>query len=288
MPTLKQALNEYNDLRYNYMLIDPIYHDIKLLENKDLRHNEPSNITQLPFHQDIEFKNVSFMYEGAASLAIEDINLRIPKRASVAFVGSTGAGKTTLVDLLLGLLHPLSGTIKVDGASIHSNLPGWLLNVGYIPQEIYLIDDTIANNVAFGLNEHQIDQEKLMAAIRSACLEQWIEELPNGLQTKVGNNGVRLSGGQKQRIGIARALYHKPQILIMDEATSALDNTTEKNIMQAIEHLRNDYTILMIAHRLSTIKDCDQIYFMSNGQIISSGSYEELLSSEKDFKNMAL
>lgn len=288
MPSLRQALNEYNDLRFNYMLIDPIYDDIKLLENKNFHLQKSLNVVSLPFREHIEFDNVSFMYENATTFAIDNINLCIPKGASVAFVGSTGAGKTTLVDLLLGLLYPVAGTIKVDGVSIHSNLPGWLLNVGYIPQEIYLIDDTIAKNVAFGVDKHQIDQEILMASIRSAYLEEWIAQLPEGLQTKVGNNGVRLSGGQKQRIGIARALYHKPQVLIMDEATSALDNTTEKNIMQAIDHLRNDYTIIMIAHRLTTIKNCDIIFYLQNGKIISYGTFDELAKTNEEFNKMSL
>lgn len=287
MPSFRQAINDFADIKYNYMLIDPIYNDLKLLE-PHTKKSKSKNTTEINFQKSIELRNVTFKYPDASANALEDINLQISKGSSVAFVGATGAGKSTLVDLLLGLLHPTSGQIAVDDIDIHSNLPSWLKHVGYVPQEIFLMDDTIANNVAFGIAEDQIDQEKLRTAINSAQLELMVEQLPDGIQTKVGDRGMRLSGGQRQRIGIARALYHQPQVLIMDEATSALDNTTEKVLMQSIENLRKNYTLITIAHRLSTIRNCDKIYFIKKGMIVSSGTYDELLTLDTDFQQMTV
>jgi ATP-binding cassette subfamily C protein len=193
-----------------------------------------------------------------------------------------------LVDVILGLLTPESGIIKVDGKDIQENLRGWMKNIGYIQQSNYLIDERIFRNIAFGIPDNEVDQEKLDKAIKAAQLSDLIDRLPYGLRTRVGERGVRLSGGQRQRVVIARALYNDPEVLIMDEATSALDNITEKFVIEAIERLRGDRTIIMIAHRLTTVKNCDIIYMMDKGQIIAQGTYDELLQTSSEFRKMSL
>mgnify|MGYP002024275502 CR=1 FL=1 len=201
-------------------------------------------------------------------------------------VGSSGAGKTTAVDLTLGLLKPLSGDVFVDGKDIHESLFSWQQQIGYVPQSIYLIDDSVRNNVAFGLDQNNIEEKKIWEALNLAQLDGFVRELPNGLNTIVGENGVRLSGGQKQRIGIARALYHEPQVLVLDEATSALDNKIERDFMKAIENLSGKKTIISVAHRLTTVKRCNTIFFLDHGHLSDSGTYESLLEKNPKFREM--
>ena len=289
MPSLRQVLTEYTSLRYNHMLVDPLYDDLRQLEGKKAgRVKSLARTSAMPFHRAIQLQDITFRYPEAKTDALRNITLTIPKGQSIALVGATGAGKTTLVDLLLGLVKPTAGQVLIDGADMHTDLPAWLQNVGYVPQEIYLADDTIARNIAFGYEDDQIDQERLQSAVENAQLTEVIRHLPDGLATTVGDRGVRLSGGQRQRIGIARALYHRPEVLIMDEGTSALDNTTEKYIMHSINQLRKNYTIITIAHRLSTIKDYDTIYFLKNGEIVSSGTYDTLAETSEEFHQMSL
>jgi len=203
-------------------------------------------------------------------------------------VGPSGAGKTTIVDVILGLLTPTNGQVLVDDTNIQDDLEAWQTNIGYIPQFIYLLDDTIRRNICFGISEDEIDEEQLQLAIKTAQLSELIDSLDDGDQTVVGERGVRLSGGQRQRIGIARAIYNNPQVLIMDEATSALDNITEKHVVKAIEKLKGDKTIIMIAHRLTTVQNCDIIYMMKDGEITGEGCYDELLESNREFREMSL
>ena len=198
---------------------------------------------------------------------MKDADLVIRKNSSVALIGASGAGKTTAVDLILGLLDPQSGKITVDGTDIKTHIESWHQSIGYIPQTIYLMDDTIRANIAFGVPEKEIDEKLLEQAVKEAQLDQFVHSLPEGLDTVIGDRGVRLSGGQRQRIGIARALYRDPQVLILDEATSALDNETEKEVMQAIDDLHGQRTMIVIAHRLTTIKNCDAIYEVADGTI---------------------
>jgi len=205
-----------------------------------------------------------------------------------AFVGASGAGKTTLIDVLLGLIPPSAGKVSVDGNDIQSDLSAWQRNLGYIPQSIYIADEPLRNNIAFGVPDNEINNHDVMKAVKSARLSELLNDLPDGLDTIVGENGARLSGGQKQRVGIARALYHQPQVLVMDEATSALDNITEKEVIAAIDNLRGEQTVIMIAHRLTTVKNCDILFLMQDGKIIDSGSYRELAENNKEFRKMAL
>lgn len=236
-----------------------------------------SNI--IDFQDTISFDNVSFKYDGTEKWILDNINLSISKNQSIAIIGASGAGKSTLVDVLLGLLKPDEGHVCVDGKDIHDNISGWNHMLGYIPQSIYLMDDTIRNNIAFGIPEEKISDEKIKKAIEQAQLTDFIRDLEKGIDTEIGDRGVRISGGQRQRIGIARALYNDPQILVFDEATSALDNETEEDLMIAINGLKGTRTMIIIAHRLHTIKDCDQIYLVENGKVIPK-SHEEVFENE--------
>jgi ATP-binding cassette, subfamily B, bacterial PglK len=236
----------------------------------------------------IESRDVYYNYPNSDEQALNGVSFAIPKGHAVGFVGESGAGKTTVVDLLLGLMEPTSGEILVDGKNIHENLSAWQKNIGYIPQSIYLADETLRSNIAFGLPEKEIDDEKVLQALELAQLKVLVDRLPDGLDTILGENGTRLSGGQRQRVGIARALYHEPEVLVMDEATSALDNLTELEITKAIEALKGDRTVIMIAHRLTTVEKCDLLYLMKNGKITASGTYDELVDTNKEFRRMAL
>ncbi len=289
MPSIQKIVSMYTKLRYNLASLDPIYGDIKKLEYDNARFNDDrKRKDKLKFENEIRIQNLSYHYPGSDEQAIDKISLTIAKGEAVAFVGSSGAGKTTIVDIILGLFEPDEGEIYVDGTNIQDNLSAWQKNVGYIPQTIYLADETLRANVAFGVPEAEIDDNKILEAIKLAQLEMLLERLPNGLDTIIGENGTRLSGGQRQRLGIARALYHDPKVLVMDEATSALDNITEKQIINAIEALREDHTLIMIAHRLTTVKNCDKLYFMEQGSIVQEGSYYDLVDTNIRFREMAL
>ncbi len=222
----------------------------------------------------IKVQQLSYHYPDSEVNVIDKANFVIPKGKTIAFIGSSGAGKTTMVDILLGLLKPQYGKIYADDMDIDKNLPTWQKEIGYIPQVIYLSDDTIRNNIAFGIPVDQIDEEAVMEALKKAQLYDFVENLPEGLETYVGDRGVRLSGGQRQRIGIARALYHDPEILVLDEATSALDNETEAAVMESIENLHGTKTMIIIAHRLSTIRNVDTIYEVAGGQVVERSKEE--------------
>lgn len=224
----------------------------------------------------LKVKNVSYHYPDAEENVIEKAGFQIEKGNSVAFVGASGAGKTTMVDIILGLLEPQMGKITADGMDIERNISLWQKEIGYIPQSIYLSDDTIRNNIAFGIPEDRIDEEAVLSALHKAQLFEFVDSLPNGLDTVVGDRGVRLSGGQRQRIGIARALYHDPEILILDEATSALDNETETSVMEAIDSLKGLKTMIIIAHRLTTIRNVDVIYEVADGRVVRREKKEVL------------
>jgi len=273
----------------NIASIDPIYGDLKKLESEIREfHEDRRKAKKVILKRQIEVNNLYYTYPESSEQALRGVSFTIPKGKAIAFVGESGAGKTTIVDLLLGLMKPIKGAITVDGNDIHENLAGWQQNIGYIPQSIYLSDDTLRRNIAFGLPDKEIDDEKVMRAIESAQLGKLLKSLPEGLETRIGEHGTRISGGQRQRVGIARALYHNPEVLVMDEATSALDNITEQQVTKAIESLMGERTIIMIAHRLTTVMNCDRLYLMEQGKIIQEGTYQELVESSQQFREMAL
>ena len=282
VPSFNSITSALSLIRYNYPSFEKICDEIKLTNPFILQQSSAdSTASAVVLKKEIALKNVCYQYPKAATEALKDISLNIGQGEAVAFIGTSGAGKSTLVDLVLGLLTPTSGTICVDGKDIQGNLSSWQRKIGYIPQEIYLIDDSIRRNIAFGLPDDAIDEQALLSAVEAAQLWGFMQELPNGLDTVVGNRGARLSGGQRQRIGIARALYHNPSVLVMDEATSALDNETERAVIEAIESLRGERTIIMVAHRLSTVKDCDRLFLFENGLLKDQGDFAELIQRNK-------
>jgi len=289
MPVTTQLTSGLTKLRSTTYVVDKLYHDFKELENLGVDetyflHRTPevgaltsSLVKTLPFESRIDVEAVSFKYDEATDLALRQVSFSLKKGESVALIGKSGAGKTTLVDLILGLLPPSAGDIKVDGRSVYDDLRAWQNLIGYIPQSIFLIDDTIERNIAFGVPDDNIDYERLWEAIEAAQLKDLVDQLPNSLATRIGERGVCLSGGQRQRIGIARALYHEREILILDEATSALDNETERLVTESIKSLSGQKTMIIIAHRLSTVEHCDRIYLMHQGEILQSGSYQDVV-----------
>ncbi|NBC26793.1 MAG: ATP-binding cassette domain-containing protein [Bacteroidetes bacterium] len=287
-PSIISIISDVNRLRYNIYSVEAVYDDLTYLEERYEQDPSPSLGEKLRLNHEIRLSNLDYAYPDQSQPAIKNINITIPKNRAVAFVGPSGVGKTTLVDVILGLLVPQRGTITVDGQNVFSNLDAWQRNIGYIPQFINLLDDSIRRNICFGIPEDEVDEEMLQTAIEIAQLKDFLSTLDHGVETVVGERGVRLSGGQRQRIGIARALYNNPQVLVMDEATSALDNITERVLIKAIERLRADKTIIMIAHRLTTVKNCDTIYMMKDGEVIADGDYEELLINSKEFREMSL
>jgi ATP-binding cassette, subfamily B, bacterial PglK len=288
MPAIQQVTNLITDLRFNLPSVNPIYDDLQ--ELKPYMHEfraDRRKKARLPLVSAIEIMDLYYRYPNSDEQALNGVSLNIGKGQAVAFVGSSGAGKTTIADVLLGLLEPQQGQVLVDGKDIFKSISAWQRNIGYIPQFIYLADESLRRNIAFGLPDRLIDEEKLQKAVQQAQLLELVDRLPEGLNTVVGERGTRLSGGQRQRVGIARALYHDPQILVMDEATSALDNITEQHIIDAIDTLKGDRTVIMIAHRLTTVMNCDVLFLMEAGKIVDQGTYNELLQRNVHFREMA-
>lgn len=290
MPALQQMFKGIASARFNMAALKELHRDLR----QQVTSSTSENSTQeskppLELRDQIMLDSVSFTYPGAKKPAIENMSLEIPAHTTVGFVGKTGSGKTTTVDLILGLLQPQDGTITVDGTPLRGEaIRRWQQNIGYVPQQIYLADDTIARNIAFGVSEDSINMDAVKDAAQSAHIFEFIEEdLPGRWETDVGERGVKLSGGQRQRIGIARALYHRPPVLVFDEATSALDQATEASVMEAIYSLEDNHTILMIAHRLSTVKRADNIIMLENGNKNAEGKYSKLQKNSK-FKEMAI
>ncbi|MFW5996445.1 MAG: ABC transporter ATP-binding protein, partial [Lentisphaeria bacterium] len=293
MPALQIFYEQLTKLRFGLPAIDALEHDIQEFQQveNDISDLTTTSSSPVPIrtYSEITLENVSFTYPGANEPALRDINLSIPANSTIGFAGPTGAGKTTLVDILLGLLEPDRGVMCVDDRPITvENIDAWQSGIGYVPQQIHLTDDTIAKNIAFGIQEENIDLEQVKKAAGIAMLHDFvINNLPAGYDTVIGEHGVRLSGGQRQRIGIARALYHDPNVLVLDEATSNLDGGTEKSIAESINQLKGNCTIIMIAHRLTTVKDCDCLYFLKEGRLEAAGTYEELIKNYRDFRIMA-
>lgn len=274
LPAVGKINEHVADILYSYPSLDLIYHDLKQIEEEpEVKVKEEMD---WKFQKEIQIKNVSYHYPDTEECVLNGVSFTVPKGKTTAFIGPSGAGKTTMVDIILGLLKPQLGKIYADDLNIHKHQYVWQKEIGYIPQVIYLSDDTIRNNIAFGIREDEIDEDAMIAAIKKAQLFDFIESLPDGLDTFVGDRGVRLSGGQRQRIGIARALYHDPEVLVLDEATSALDNETEAAVMEAIDHLKGQKTILIIAHRLTTIRNADIIFEVADGKVCEKAKQEVL------------
>ena len=288
LPAAQRIYQGFAKLRFGAAAVDEIHADLSdreaLAEIRDLPNN------QLKANNAITLNDISFTYPGAETPALKNINLTIPVGSTIGLVGGTGAGKTTLVDLILGLLRPSEGQVQVDNTPITAkNLRQWQASLGYVPQDIFLVDATVAENIALGIPKESINQKKVEECARMAQVHQFIiNQMPDQYETEVGERGVRLSGGQRQRLGIARALYHDPSILVFDEATSALDNATEKAVMNAVNALSQDKTIIIIAHRLSTVKKANTIIFLTEGFISARGNYEELIEESTHFRKMAL
>ena len=290
MPALQNIFASATALRFYTPALDVLYEHMSSLEDKShtTTYYKKKSLP-LSLQKELKLEGITFSYLGNRKPVIDNLNIKIDYNTSVAFVGKTGVGKTTIADIILGLLRPTSGRMLVDGEEItDDNLHDWQKNLGYIPQDIYLLDDTITRNIAFGVPDEEIDINIVKGAAQIANIHNFItEELPDKYQTAVGERGIRLSGGQRQRIGIARALYHNPGVLVLDEATSALDGATEKEVFEAIDNVAQTKTLIIIAHRLTTIRDCDVIYVMKDSKIVGQGKYEELMESNIEFRNMA-
>jgi ATP-binding cassette, subfamily B, bacterial PglK len=283
MPALQQIYRHVTKARFHTSVLATVKGDLEKMAV-----TFPDATERLTFEDRLELSDISFKYPTAKASLLNSLSLTVKRNASVAFVGSTGSGKTTIVDILLGLLPPSQGQLLVDGQPLQqADLRAWQANLGYVPQTIFLSDGTIAQNIAFGVAADKLDMDAVRQAATIANLHEFVETLPDGYETVVGERGVRLSGGQRQRIGIARALYHDPSVLILDEATSALDNVTEEAVFQAIKNVMGKKTVIMIAHRISTVRECDTIFVLDKGRIVSQGSYRELLASSSHFQALA-
>ena len=286
LPQLHSVYGAVTTLTFGKAAIERVYGDLSRGRKAEIDRSDPSTIS---LKKSIEFENVGYTYPNAAVPGVFDLNVKIKSGERIGIVGSSGAGKTTFADIVLGLLHPNTGQLTVDNQPITlDNLRGWQGSVGYVPQDIFLIDSSLAENIALGLSESEIDMKKVEECARIAQLHEFImNELPDGYMSTIGERGVRLSGGQRQRIGIARALYNEADLIVFDEATSALANLTEREVMTSIEALPGDKTILMIAHRLSTVKICDRLIVMDKGTITGVGAWNELIEFNSAFRRIA-
>jgi len=284
LPSLHWIVYYQNNLRFGAAALDEIQRDWRnLAEAEDsARTAEP-----LPLRNQIALHAVSYRYEGADRDALTCVDLAIKRGESVGIVGATGAGKSTLIDLILGLLEPTAGSVRVDGTDIRERLSSWQRQIGYVPQSIYLMDDSIRRNIAFGIDDAAIDDERVVTALRMAQIEAFVQGLPHGLDTVVGERGIRLSGGQRQRVAVARALYHDPEVLVFDEATAALDSQTESELARAIQSLQRKKTLIIIAHRLDTVRHCDRLVFLIGGRVVDAAPFDALQARNPAFRKLA-
>lgn len=288
LPALQVVFSMLASLRSGKPIVQSIAQDLRDAHSGNRGTGGPEP-TPLPLTKHLRIEALEYGYPNADQAALNGLDMHVPAHTTVGIVGGTGAGKTTAIDLILGLLDPTGGRIVVDDVEITAqNRRNWQQTLGYVPQTIFLTDDSVAANIAFGLLPEDIDKDRLIAAAKAASLHDFVtSELPDGYDTPLGERGARLSGGQRQRIGIARALYFDPEVLVFDEATSALDNITEREVMAAIENLSGQKTIIMIAHRLTTVKNCDRIFLLEHGRVSASGAFEELAQQSDTFREMA-
>jgi ATP-binding cassette subfamily C protein len=284
IPAFNRIVGGAIGIRHERAALDHIHGDLisfHELDQMDSGHEPP-----LAFRTELRFDRVRYIYPDRSVSALADVSFSIRQGETVGIVGATGSGKTTLADILLGILPPTEGRLLVEGIDIASRPAAWRRNLGYVPQDIYLIDDSLRNNIALGIAESDIDPVRLAAVVKLARLESLIKSLPQGLDTRVGERGANLSGGQRQRVGIARALYGDPQVLVFDEATSALDNESERQIIETIEGLKGEKTVIIIAHRLSTVRHCDKLMFMKEGRVADTGPFDDLHRRNADFRRL--
>lgn len=290
-PSFNRIVGSISSIRYAQIALEHIFADLDANSGGPARAGRSESRAADAGNADlgdgeIAVRKVTFRYPGAPRPALSDLSLDVGSGEMVGIVGASGAGKSTVLDVMLGLLLPDTGQVRSGGVDIHQDVRQWRERVGYVPQSIFLLDATLRENIALGVEDDAIDDARVAQCIRAAQLEEFVRSLPNDLRTSVGERGVRLSGGQRQRVGIARALYHDPMILLLDEATSALDSETESSVVRALERLRGDRTIVVIAHRLSTVAKCDRIYFLHEGRVAGVGSYDELLAGSAAFRSM--
>jgi ATP-binding cassette subfamily C protein len=291
MPSTSRIASGLTQARFHYASTEVLYNELRAIES-DRATAAPSippdqHRAELPFRQSLTLQQVSYTYPGKQQPATDNVSIEIPRGHWVGFVGPTGAGKTTLIDLMLGLLVPTSGTILIDGSDLRQDVSGWQRKIGYVPQDIYLIDDTVRRNVAFGVLDAEIDDEQVWKALHAAQVDATVRALPGGLDATTGQRGERLSGGERQRLGIARALYHDPEVLIVDEATANLDRETEAAVVETLARLRGEKTIIVIAHRFGVVRDCDCVYVMKDGRVQNSGALAHLFSTDPAFREFA-
>lgn len=282
-PSIQRIIGGLNQMKFATAPLDDLYDDLSLVEDTPF----PAPIEPIPFTDTIAFQDVSFRYKGAHRDALRDVDLVIGRGEEIGICGPTGGGKTTLVDLICGLIEPTSGSIAIDGKELSDHIRAWQANLGVVPQVVFLLDNTLRHNIAIGVTDEEIDDDALQEAVDYAQLRSFVASLPDGLDTRVGERGVRISGGERQRIAIARALYRRPEVLILDEGTSALDNATEAALMDSLEQLRTKHTIILVAHRLTTVRESDRILFVENGAITGEGTYEDLMTHHASFRVMA-
>jgi ATP-binding cassette, subfamily B, bacterial PglK len=285
-PSLRRIMIAANNLKFGQAAVDDVSADVTLIESGPDLPQRPDPVVR-PLRDRISVDHVTFHYEGADLPALHDVSLVLHKGTALGICGPTGGGKSTFVDVIVGLLRPTTGRVLVDGRDIHDELREWQQQLGVVSQSVFLLDASLRQNVALGVAEREIDQERVVEAIRLAQLEDFVDALPDGLDTEVGERGVRISGGQRQRVAIARALYRRPSVLVFDEATSALDTETEGQLVTDLERLRGERTLIMVAHRLSTVRYCDRIVVVEDGRISDAGTFDELARRHKLFADFA-
>lgn len=283
LPTITSLISAFSNLRFGLPYLELVYAEMNTMRELPPL---PGGSRPRPMTSELRLEGVGFTYPGTKRRVLEDITLVVPRGSSVAFVGESGAGKTTLIDVLLGLHRPGEGQVLVDGRNIWDDIQGWRMNLGYVPQDVFLFEGSLAENIAFDRDVAEIDKSLLQRCIERAQLSDLVGRLPEGVCTQLGERGASLSGGERQRVGIARALYRDPQVLILDEATSALDNETENRISDAVQALRGKITVIVVAHRLSTVKHADHLFLLSEGRVAASGTFRELRDQSPEFDRL--